>query len=819
MTDWVQNQVENYKALASQTDKYTKSNAKTLITLKARQKLFGPFLSYYYKVKGMLRITTKALGIADSGQKGLIKSTLELTKVTKLLTIPFKIFNLTTALIVGKVLAVIAIFAYLSTSFGSTAEKTSVLMNALGGVRDSATNLIDTIQGMDWSPILDPLISAFESVQGFLIDMIVASLNLFSTLLDNMGGVVEGIREILLSINFSPIIESLTLFTAAFVSMVSSIDFTSIIKTLVSFGVAFVNMIGNINFTSILDSLALFGAAFVNMLSSIDLTPLTNGLTTVIEEVGNLLGSINFAGFIDTMTSLVPAVQGFVGLIVGIIFQLVSGIGGELLKLDLSPIIDLLSAFASKIASIDFSGMGGGLDYIIGLIVTLASEMVTVVNIVLAGFSDVAIMLLGLDWSPITDMLILAFGLIAHLVGTFLISATKAFGELFAIFAELMMYLGDVGVFQQLIDITGMLFAAVIFGFSSIFIALDLLGINWESIFGLIVDVTAGFVNFLMDSGLIPFFVDLIQYVVLLLTVFTFVIGGILILFADMASYVTGPLWTIFTAVIGGIVDLIAIASGVALGIISVVFKLMMLPARMFFGLMTGGIDGMFEQVDKVFQEILGIAIHTFSMIGGRVKDMFDGTVKIITAVIMLYLAPFLYVNDKINQIFGVDIIETLGDSLSFMFDWIDGIVDYFKSGFDKLMKPIEDMMDKLEELRDIDITGGVSDAVGDSFLGKGVKGFGNMLGFSQGGIARGPRSGYAAELHGTEAVVPLPDGRTIPVAIQGSMGGGNHTENVTFTINVTGGGDSAKIAKAVSQEVQRAFRTRSRSGGYGRGL
>ncbi len=773
MTDWVQNQVENYKALASQTDKYTKSNAKTLITLKARQKLFGPFLSYYYKVKGMLRITTKALGIADSGQKGLIKSTLELTKVTKLLTIPFKIFNLTTALIVGKVLAVIAIFAYLSTSFGSTAEKTSVLMNALGGVRDSATNLIDTIQGMDWSPILDPLVSAFESVQGFLMDMIIASLNLFSTLLDNMGGVVEGIREILLSINFSPIIESLTLFTAAFVSMVSSID----------------------------------------------LTPLTNGLTTAIGEIGNVLASINFAGFIDTMTSLVPAVQGFVGLIVGIIFQLVSGIGGELLKLDLSPIIDLLSAFASKIASIDFSGMGGGLDYIIGLIVTLASEMVTVVNIVLAGFSDVAIMLLGLDWSPITDMLILAFGLIAHLVGTFLISATKAFGELFAIFAQLIMYLGEVGVFQQLIDITGMLFAAVIFGFSSIFIALDLLGINWESIFGLIVDVFAGFVNFLMDSGLIPFFVDLIQYVVILLSTFTFVIGGILILFADMASYITGPLWTIFTAVIGGIVDLIAIASGVVLGIISVVFKLMMLPARMFFGLMTGGFDGMFEQVDKVFQEILGIVIHTLSMIGGRVKDMFDGSVAIIVAMIMILVSPFLYVNDKINQIFGVNLLGMLGDALSSISDFANRAKDFLTGLADPVLDAVEDIMDALEDLRDIDLTGGVSDAVGDSFLGKGVKGFGNMLGFSQGGIARGPRSGYAAELHGTEAVVPLPDGRTIPVAIQGSMGGGNHTENVTFTINVTGGGDSAKIAKAVSQEVQRAFRTRSRSGGYGRGL
>jgi len=34
------------------------------------------------------------------------------------------------------------------------------------------------------------------------------------------------------------------------------------------------------------------------------------------------------------------------------------------------------------------------------------------------------------------------------------------------------------------------------------------------------------------------------------------------------------------------------------------------------------------------------------------------------------------------------------------------------------------------------------------------------------GGIATGPRSGYAATLHGTEAVVPLPDGKTIPVVM-----------------------------------------------------
>jgi len=34
------------------------------------------------------------------------------------------------------------------------------------------------------------------------------------------------------------------------------------------------------------------------------------------------------------------------------------------------------------------------------------------------------------------------------------------------------------------------------------------------------------------------------------------------------------------------------------------------------------------------------------------------------------------------------------------------------------------------------------------------------------GGIATGPKSGYAATLHGTEAVIPLPDGKTVPVVM-----------------------------------------------------
>jgi hypothetical protein len=41
-----------------------------------------------------------------------------------------------------------------------------------------------------------------------------------------------------------------------------------------------------------------------------------------------------------------------------------------------------------------------------------------------------------------------------------------------------------------------------------------------------------------------------------------------------------------------------------------------------------------------------------------------------------------------------------------------------------------------------------------------------SLPGAADGDILTGPTSGYMAELHGTEAVVPLPDGRTIPVSL-----------------------------------------------------
>lgn len=43
---------------------------------------------------------------------------------------------------------------------------------------------------------------------------------------------------------------------------------------------------------------------------------------------------------------------------------------------------------------------------------------------------------------------------------------------------------------------------------------------------------------------------------------------------------------------------------------------------------------------------------------------------------------------------------------------------------------------------------------------------FNSYAGFANGGIASGPREGFVEKLHGVEAVVPLPDGNSIPVSV-----------------------------------------------------
>ena len=89
---------------------------------------------------------------------------------------------------------------------------------------------------------------------------------------------------------------------------------------------------------------------------------------------------------------------------------------------------------------------------------------------------------------------------------------------------------------------------------------------------------------------------------------------------------------------------------------------------------------------------------------------------------------------------------------------------------------------------------------------------------FATGGVADGPNSGYAATLHGTEAVVPLPNGRSIPVEMSGGAGGNNVTVNVSMSTgesSSTGdGADAYELGRAISTAVSNEISKQQRPGG-----
>ena len=94
----------------------------------------------------------------------------------------------------------------------------------------------------------------------------------------------------------------------------------------------------------------------------------------------------------------------------------------------------------------------------------------------------------------------------------------------------------------------------------------------------------------------------------------------------------------------------------------------------------------------------------------------------------------------------------------------------------------------------------------------------GKVSGYSTGGIARGSQRGYPAILHGTEAVVPLPNGKSIPVNLKGETTQNNITVNVASdgrsTTQGSGGMDSEKLGKAIAAAVQAELHNQKRSGG-----
>jgi hypothetical protein len=103
----------------------------------------------------------------------------------------------------------------------------------------------------------------------------------------------------------------------------------------------------------------------------------------------------------------------------------------------------------------------------------------------------------------------------------------------------------------------------------------------------------------------------------------------------------------------------------------------------------------------------------------------------------------------------------------------------------------------------------------------------GPMKGYSTGGISKGAQGGYPVMLHGTEAVVPLPNGKSIPVEMSGSAGGmqqNNVSVNVVMnqdgsTDTQTDGQDAENLGKRISLLVQKELVNQKRVGGMLSGI
>lgn len=136
---------------------------------------------------------------------------------------------------------------------------------------------------------------------------------------------------------------------------------------------------------------------------------------------------------------------------------------------------------------------------------------------------------------------------------------------------------------------------------------------------------------------------------------------------------------------------------------------------------------------------------------------------------------------------------------------------------------------------------GGGAGGSGGGFISSIVTSIGSFLGFrnggiisarsgyysqmySSGGIAKGRDSGYPAILHGTEAVVPLPDGKKIPVQMQGSN---SNVNNISVSVSVDQSGQTStsvnnadstaqgrQFGEMISRAIQEELTIQSREGG-----
>ena len=162
--------------------------------------------------------------------------------------------------------------------------------------------------------------------------------------------------------------------------------------------------------------------------------------------------------------------------------------------------------------------------------------------------------------------------------------------------------------------------------------------------------------------------------------------------------------------------------------------------------------------------------------------------------------------------------INALKDIFNPETPFLNGLKGIFKSalnGFDAVIGGL------IDSIFGGGTSGGFFDAIFSIFARDGgvFSGGKKVQSYATGGVARGSTSGYPAVLHGTEAVVPLGSGNSIPVEMKG---GGNVQNNVVVNVSTDGtsrtesssGMDADRMGQAVAAAVQAELQNQKRSGG-----
>ena len=329
---------------------------------------------------------------------------------------------------------------------------------------------------------------------------------------------------------------------------------------------------------------------------------------------------------------------------------------------------------------------------------------------------------------------------------------------------------------------------------------------------GAVISAIGGLDFSIAGAVFIPMLETIFKFLGDILTIYLALVGAVLTGIGDIVARMAEA----------GMLQRVVDAFGMFFGLVAVAFDTVK-KALDDVGFTVGGLIDFINDIVSGFVDFLfssGIiefavtVIEYIGMIAGVVINIFGIIIAVWIKVVARIAPPLIKLVKAIFKVVGPIlriVLGVIGLIMKAIMGLFDKISPYIGGAVDAIMAFLEPILDVIETV--VDGIGGVVDKIGGG-LGKAA----DFLGFNDGGIASGPSSGYPVTLHGTEAVVPLPDGRTIPVSIKGDgMGGGGTTNNINITVK--GGGNAKEIAKAVSDEVGKVLITRKRGGGYTRGV